>query len=105
MGIEKYYTQSFDVYEKINTKTSGVSKQSLTLLTSIKGILDKETSRYNFTNYRSNYEYTHILFTSPNSLIVEDRVIDYAGEKYDVVSVINPLHRNKHIECLLKVQA
>jgi hypothetical protein len=102
MSINNFYKQTLSVYSKTRTKVGGVVKETTTLVDTIKGILDKATSSYNFKNYREGIDYTDLLFTAVNPLIAEDAIIEFEGVQYDVISVVNPLYRGNHIEVLLK---
>lgn len=101
MGISRFYTQVFEVYTKEKTSTSSGVQEQETLVATVKGIIDKATTAYGFSGDRENFFFTNVLFTAPNSAIVEDTIVKHDGKVYDVVSVIDPLYRRHHLEVLL----
>jgi len=98
--IEDYFTQTFILSRKTRTRTSGVVKESLTEQFTFQGILDKETTSYKFNNLREEFEFSDILFC-PILDIREDDVLTFDGKTYDVISVIDPLYRQHHLEVLI----
>jgi hypothetical protein len=102
MAIENYYKSSFTLKRKTRATTSGgVSKETLSDIATFSGIIDPAGSMFNFRALREEYDFTDTLFCGIEDIRVDD-IVDYDGTQYNVVSVINPMNRNHHLELLLK---
>jgi len=102
--IEKYYTQTIIIYTNSRTKTNGVVKDNLVLAGSILGRLNPATTGKYFVSDKVEYDYTHILFSAPSSLLKPGKVVRYESVDYDVISVLNPFSKDHHYETLLKAR-
>ena len=100
--IDRYFTQDFEIFNKVRANVQGVVKETLTSAGTFKGILDKAPTAYRYAYDRETFDFTDILFTGINILITEDSIIVHDTKKYDVISVIDNLYRGSHLECLLK---
>lgn len=101
MGIGKYFTQTWEIFSKTRAKVNGVNKETLVSQGTVKGRLDPGGSTFNFITLRETFEFTDILFCEVNSNITVDKVMEWNGTQYDVVSVVDPLTMSHHLEVLL----
>lgn len=99
--ISDYFTQTFTLYEKIRTKSDGgVVKDSLTSLGPFKGVLDPNPSSFAFRKMREDFDFSDVLYCGVIQ-IEPDMIVEYGTRKYKVISVINNMQRNHHLEILL----
>lgn len=103
MAIEDYYKPGFTVYRKSRTKNSyGAWEELLIKIQDFEGVLDKDTTTYNFSSDKETFTIDKLLFCSTSTDIEEDDVVEYVGKKYDVLSVVDPLMRENHYEVALQ---
>jgi hypothetical protein len=102
MTITDYFKQTFTLKRKQRTTNdSGVVKEALVEVSTFLGILDPKGSSYSFDKLREEFDFDDVLF-APVEDIQPDDVITWAGTDYNVVSVVDPLYRQHHLEVLLK---
>jgi hypothetical protein len=99
--IQTYFTEEMKIYRKTRTKTGGVVKESKTLVDTKRGAYDKATSQYQYAYGKENFNLSAVAFMPADADVQEDDILEYSGVDYDVISVINPMLRNNHIEVLL----
>lgn len=101
--IEDFYVPGFSLYTKTRAKNdSGVVKETLVKSKDFEGILDPNPTSYQFISLKERYNFTDALYCSVDVGIAEDNIVSYDGNNWSVVSVINPLHRDNHLEVLLE---
>ncbi len=96
--IEIYFTQDLTIKRKTRTKDNGVVKETLATVATTRGAIEKSVSAYNYQNDKETFNYTDIVFTYYDAPCQEDDVVEIGGLEYDVVSVVNPMMRNHHLE-------
>jgi SPP1 family predicted phage head-tail adaptor len=105
MAIQTYFTELITVKRKTRTKVNGVMKESLDIVDEKRAAIDKATTSYAYSSDKETFTFTDVAFTPWNTDIKEDDVVEYGGFEYDVISVIDPLRRKHHKECLLNRRA
>lgn len=101
--IEDFYVPGFSLYTKTREKNdSGVIKETLVKAKDFEGILDANPTSYAFISLKERFNFTDVLYCSVDVGVVEDNIVSYDGKNWSVVSVINPLNRDSHLEVLLE---
>lgn len=100
--ITDFYKQPFILSENIETKDGGVVKKTKTKIKDFVGILDNNTTGIEFESLRKKYSFSHILFCGELDIIT-GQIVTFDSIDYNVVSAINPLYRNNHMQILLEV--
>jgi len=101
MAIQTYFTEFITVKRKTRNKVSGVVKETETVVDEQRVAIDKATTSYAYSSDKETFTFTDIIFAPINTDVKEDDLIEYGGNQYDVVSVINPLRRYHHLEVLV----
>jgi hypothetical protein len=102
MGIEKYYTETIEVWSKGSTADIyGVVKDTPVKLGTFLGVIDKAPTSNSYMYDKDTYIYTDILYTGINSNVAENNILKYNGLEYDIISSVSPLNRAHHLEVKL----
>lgn len=102
--IADYFTESVTIKRKNRTKVYGVIKETLTDIETVLVAIDKATTSSIYENDKGSFDYTDIIFAPIETDVLEDDIISYGTKNYDVISVINPMKRNHHLEILARVK-
>jgi len=103
--IEKFFTEAVVVTRKTRSQTNGVWKETFTTAWSGNVAFDKSQTSSIFTSNKESFDYSAVVYAPLASGIIEDDILTYGSIAYDVVSSVNPMNRNNHIEVALKKRA
>lgn len=102
MGIEKFFKQDFTLSEEITAKVGGVNKQTLSVLGTFKGILDPAATTRIYDSAKDTFIIVNKLFSAYTVALTEGTVVTYNSIDYDVISPIDPLSKNHHLETIIR---
>lgn len=88
------------IKRKVRSKISGVVKEEIQDIETVKVGIDKATTQSIYANDKENFSFTDIIFAPYGTDVIEDDIISHGGIDYDVVSVIDPMRRHHHLEIL-----
>ncbi len=102
--IKDYFTESITIKRKDRVKIDGVMKETLVEVETILVAMDQSVTNYSFQNDKETFSYSDVMFAPIAADVLEDDIVVYGSDDYDVISVMNPMKRQHHLEVLLNMR-
>jgi len=103
MAIERFFTTSMTLKRKVRTKSSsGVYKETFGDTAVISGSFDKNVTQYTYLFDKETFNVSAVAEMPADTDILEDDIVTIGTVGYNVISVINNLQRDHHLEVLLE---